>query len=88
MTHWTDVIRDQLTAICDRYRTLAPTVSVWADDLYIRMNEKPETVVMSELLAVDHLKDGCGWMHGNVAANYVYKLLHRLGRDVSGQAGF
>jgi hypothetical protein len=33
-------------------------------------------------------RDGEEWMQPNYAANRVYKLLNRLGRDTTGSAGF
>ena len=88
MTNWLDDIDTQLTAIADHYEKSAPTVNEWANDVCIRISEKPETVVLPELLFVGRLQENGEWLAANYAANQLYHLLHRLGRDVSGHAGY
>jgi hypothetical protein len=78
---------DHLTAACDRYEKTAPTVHAHCDDLYIRINEDPIHVTLAELQGIQQLWAD-DWCHPHVAANLVYKLRHRLGMDVIGQAGF
>lgn len=74
---------------CDQYERSAPTVHTWLDDLYIRLGEDCDHVAVSELLLAVDLRTNDGiWMRPNTAANRVYKLLHRLGRDTVGMAGF
>lgn len=85
---WLDVIRDQITEIANHYAKSAPTVCDWANDLYIRINDAPDRVPLTELLAVSGFRENDQWEQANFAANRVYKLLHRLGRDTTGMAGF
>lgn len=86
--NWLDTIRDALTELAAYYDKSAPVVTTWANDLYIRINEAPDTVPLSELLAVAAFREDGTWEHPNYAANRLYKLLHRLGRDTTGTAGF
>lgn len=85
-----DVELDRLlTAVCDRYEKTAPVVWAWADDLYRRLREQPTTVALVEITFLEGLRSADGtWAHPNAAANQVYKLLHRLGRDTTGMLGF
>lgn len=85
-----DAIRDGLSRIVDHYEKTAPVVSEWADDLYVRFNGKADKVVFSELMFAKDLisREGEEWMHPNYAANRLLHLLHRLGRDTTGMAGF
>lgn len=75
-----------LTRVCDQYERTAPTVHAWADDLFVRLSERPDDVRLSELTMAADL--ATGEVGPNVAANAVYKLMHRLGRDTTGHAGF
>lgn len=71
------------------YEKSAPTVAEWADDLYQRIGDKrADHVTLSELLLASRLMEEGVWMHPNTAANNVYKLNYRLGRDTTGHAGF
>lgn len=81
-------IRSALEIICERYETTAPTVHAWANDLYVRINERPDDVRLSELLTVGRFVEGGVWLQPNYAANMVYKLQARLGQDTTGHAGF
>lgn len=72
------------------YETSAPVVSTWADDFYSRLtagNGGKESDVR-EILCLLQLHDDGQWEQPNYAANRVYKLLTRLGRDTTGMAGF
>ena len=85
-----DAIGKRLTAVCDQYEKTAPTVHAWADDLYVRMTEDVYSVSVAEINLLDWLYDvqtGV-WMQANYAANGLYKLLHRMGRDTTGMAGY
>ena len=73
---------------CSEYEQTAPTVHTWLNDLYMRINEQPDEVLLSELLQVDRLLENGLWMQPNCAANAVYKLQDRLGKSTVGQAGF
>jgi hypothetical protein len=87
--HWSEAIRRRLTEACRHYEKTAPTVEAWANDLFVRLNENADAVVLSEIVfAEQRLFESGQWMHPNHAANAVYKLLHRLGRDTTGHAGF
>lgn len=81
-------IAARLTAACGRYEKSAPPVAEWANDLYIRISEDAAAVVLAELNFADRLCEEGTWMQPNYAANDLYKLLHRLGRDTTGLAGF
>lgn len=81
-------ISDELTAICDHYELSAPTVHAWANDLYIRIGEQPNDVTLAELMMVARFREDGIWMQPNYAANYVYRKLHQMGRDTTGQIGF
>ena len=84
-----DLLRDSLTRVCEHYERSAPTVATWANDLYIRMGERPDDVRLSELTTVSALYSPAeGWMHPNYAANTVYKLMARLRQDTTGHAGY
>lgn len=77
-----------IEAACEHYQHSAPTVADWLDDLYIRLGEQPDSVALVEVFAVERLWDGDEWQQPNYAANAVYKLQERLGRETVGQAGF
>jgi hypothetical protein len=80
---------DYLTRVCDHYEKTAPTVSDYADDLYRRTSQAPETVILLEVLKITEIHNSeSGWQQPNHAANRVYHLLQTLGRDTTGQAGF
>ncbi len=72
------------------YEKTAPTVSRWADELYMRLNEDPAHVRVAELMLLEDLwpETGKEPVHPNIAANRVYKMMHRLGQDTTGHAGF
>ena len=82
-------IESTIGEVVDRYEKTAPTVSEWADDVYRRLRDA-DKIVLSELMLIQDIKgrDGEDWMQPNHAANRVYKLLYRLGRDTAGLAGF
>lgn len=86
--HWIEEIKANITMACEQYERTAPTVHAWLDNLYIRIGENPVSVSMVELLHVESLREDGQWEQPNYAANRTYKMLARLGRDVSGQAGF
>ncbi len=84
-----EMLRESLAKVCEHYERSAPTVAAWANDLYIRMGERPDDVRLSELTTVTALYSTAeGWMPANFAANTVYKLMSRLGQDTTGHAGF
>lgn len=73
---------------CGHYERTAPTVAEWLDGVYVRLQEKPESVSVADLLAVRALRDGDVWQHPNYAANGVYKHMERSGLSTAGHAGF
>jgi hypothetical protein len=70
------------------YQKTAPTVADYCDHLYRRINNAPNTVFLQELLTVERLLENGQWMLPNYAANTIYKLMHSLGIDTTGHAGF
>jgi hypothetical protein len=70
------------------YQRSAPTVSGYLNDLYIRINERPDEVRLSELLFAESLLSDGEWTQPNYAANQVYKLTSRLGMNTTGHAGW
>jgi hypothetical protein len=70
------------------YEKTSPTVSAYLDDLYIRITNRPSDVSLSELFGAEELQEEGDWLQPNYAANHVYKLMHRLGMDTTGHAGF
>lgn len=84
-------IRHFLENVVKYYEQSSPTVSFWANDLYIRLDEELDDVRLSEVLTAQSLnKEGAidGWMEPSLAANTIYKLMNRLGQDTTGHAGF
>jgi len=81
-------LRSHLEVAVEHYERSAPVVSRWADDLYIRLDENGDSIIMSEIAFAYRLHEDEGWMDANYAANQLYHLLHRLGRDTTGLAGF
>lgn len=86
--HWLEEIRLRLYMIAGHYDKSAPTVCDWANALYARLNDEPDGVRLSELLAVERFIEAGQWENPNVAANRIYKLMHRLGQNTEGHAGF
>ena len=76
-----------LIDVVAHYEKSAPTVSRYADDVYIRLQEG-EPVLVRELLKLVELQLEGEWLPPNAAANLIYHHEERLGRDVTGQAGF
>lgn len=83
-----DKVCRAIEAAAGYYEKSAPPVEQWLDDLYRRIHGQPDEVRLSELLAVERLLENGQWMQPNYAANAIYKLQHRLGRDTTGLAGF
>lgn len=79
-----DVVRTQIETACSLYEHTAPVVADHCNDLYIRINERPDKVTLAELLGVCQLWAGDEWMQPNLAANTIYHLRHRLGMDTTG----
>ena len=79
-----DALDAHLTEAANRYEATAPTVANYVNDLYVRLKERPATVVVPEILFAGRLLEEGVWMQPNYAANQLLHLLHRLGRDTSG----
>lgn len=89
MVHMIDhkAIEAALAKIANHYEKSAPTVERWADALYRKFNSKEHgSILLDEINTAANLS-ACD-LHPNTAANIVYKLMHRLGQDVTGHAGF
>lgn len=71
-----------LERIADHYERIAPTVTQWANDLAGMSDMKVTLADVYMVWALSELPPG------NLAANDVYHLQHRLGRSVVGQIGF
>lgn len=81
-------VQANLTEIANHYEHSAPTVTTWANDLYIRLGESLDKVTVLEIMAVDQFRESDQWEPSSFAANRVYKLMNRLGQDTTGHAGF
>jgi hypothetical protein len=81
-------IRAYLKLVVLEYEKSAPTVSAWADDLFIRLGEGMRNVLIIELLSAKDLHSHDGWEAPQYAANKVYKLMNELGQDTTGHAGY
>jgi len=83
-----DALRTLLGDASTQYQQSAPTVSRWADDLYIRLDTNGDLITLSEVAFAVHLHEDGYWLDPNLAANLHYKLLNRLGRSTTGLLGF
>ena len=86
-----DLMQSALEKIVHYYGNVAPapTVSDWANNLYIRVSEDIDSIRMSEIMMVERLwTERDGFTNPSNAANLVYKLMHRLGQDTTGHLGF
>lgn len=81
-----DKLQTTLTAIVNDYEKTAPTVSDWANDLYVRLTDDVDSIRLVEIMAADDIH--ASKMHPSYAANKVYKLMNRLGQDTTGHTGF
>ncbi len=83
-----DAISQHLTAVVMQYELSAPTVSQWADTLYMTMQEDVGKVTLREVLTASALLEEGKWEHPNMAASRIYHLMESLGQDTTGHAGF
>lgn len=81
-------IRAFLALVVVQYLPSAPTVSDWANDLYIRLAEKMDEVRLVEIVTAQMLLEEGQWLHPNFAANRIYHLMNRLGQDTTGHIGY
>jgi len=83
-----NTIRAYLAHVVAFYEESAPTVSQWADDLYVRLGDNPREVKLGEIMAALSLREDTVWLHPNYAANFIFKTMHEYGQDVTGHFGF
>lgn len=84
MTFDRQAFDSQLSTVSRRYEKTAPTVEAWCDLLAAA----PDTsITLADVHTLDRLYTDTG-LPAAMAANVVYHLNHRLGRDTTGQAGF
>ncbi len=77
-----------LEVVVRQYEKSAPTVSRWADDLYIRLHDDIRHVLLIELITAQSLLEENTWVHPHLAANRIYKLMEEPGQDTTGHAGY
>ncbi len=80
----TEAFRQFLKEAVLHYEKSAPALSVWLDEMYIRLGE-PEwkTITLEEIQQIQYLyADDC-WLNAANAANNIYRLLNRMGKDTS-----
>lgn len=68
-----------LTKGTEHYYNSAPIVSRWLNDLYKRICDEPENVVLWELHQAEQLCMDGEWEHPNFAQNRVYKIREQCG---------
>ena len=84
MTFDRKAFESQLSAVASRYEKTAPTVEAWCDLLA----SAPDTAVtLADVHALDRLHTDTE-LPACMAANMIYHLNSRLGRDTTGHAGF
>lgn len=71
-------LRKFVQAACLHYEHSAPALSDYLDDLYIRLDETPGAVSVSEVMQVTRLYEET-WEHPNYAQNRIYKMLDSVG---------
>jgi hypothetical protein len=81
-----ELIYQKCSDVFTEYKDTAPTVSRWADDLYMRIRDNTRIILLDEIIVLSYIIDN--HCDGNTAANVVYKLYDRLGWDTTGMAGF
>ena len=84
-----DRLNQTITNCCNHYEKSAPIVSRWLDQLYVRIDETPENVVLTELMFVVRLENSEGIrLDPNSATNQLYHLQDRLSQDTTGNIGY
>jgi|WetSurMetagenome_2_1015567.scaffolds.fasta_scaffold1338474_1 hypothetical protein len=84
-----DDLMGRLKSIVFYYTVSAPTVSRWADELYMQIQEDPSRVTLVDIYAVKNLFAAYGsYVDAHTAANLIYKHMHSQGKDVTGHLGF
>lgn len=72
----------------EHYQKTAPQVTAYLEDLEIRLKESQESVNVLELVQVGTLREDGVWMDPNFAANRMYHVQIRSGREVLGGVSF
>jgi hypothetical protein len=82
--------REYIQATISHYNYAPKWFIDWLEDLYLRLDEKIETVTINELeiLARFHAEDDDSWEPESYAVNRVYKFFKDTGRDTTGIVGY
>jgi hypothetical protein len=84
-----DMLQATLEKVVGAYEKTAPTVSDWANDLFIRISEDMDSIRLVEIMMAGRIyNEREGFMGPHEAANQVFKLMHRMGQDTKGHFGF
>ena len=83
-----DAISKHLSMVATHYERTAPTVSHWADTLFMTMQEDLGKVTLREVVTASALLEEGQWEQPNMAANRIYKLMESKKQDTTGHAGF
>lgn len=75
---------EAIARVAERYERTAPTVDTWCDWLCLAGDAEITLADVHLLMQLDAPEP----MQPNYAANLLYKMQSRLGRDTTGQAGF
>jgi len=74
LINYTEIF-NRITQACPIYEKTAPTAYNWLNDLYIRIDEAPETVTLKELQLIEKLLENEEWINPNYLTNCIFKLL-------------
>ncbi len=83
-----DAISKHLSMVATHYERTAPTVSHWADTLFMTMQEDVGNVTLREIITASALLEEGQWEQPSFAANRIYKLMENMHKDATGYAGF
>jgi len=83
-----DALLTFLARVVAQYEQSAPTVSKWADDLYMRLSDDMYSVRLIEVVTAQRLLEDDQWEHPNYAANRLYHLMEEVGQITTGHAGY
>ena len=72
---------DFLTLAVNHYEKSAPALADWLDELYITLQENPQSVTVFQLLQLQQLVMDGQWEHPNFAQNRWYKVRELMGQD-------
>ncbi len=83
-----DAISKHLSMVATHYERTAPTVSHWADILFMTMQEDLGNVTLREIITASALLEEGQWEQPNFAANRIDKLMESMHKDTTRYAGF